>query len=55
MGGLAEYRRPVLVESILVICWLKVLLGFCGERLEWGVKNVGKVEAYICILASCLQ
>ena len=55
MGGLAEYCQPVLVEGILVICWLKVLLGFYGERLEWGIKNVGRVEAYICILASCLQ
>ena len=54
MGGLAEYCQPVLVEGILIIGWLKVLLGFRGERLEWGVENVGRVEAYICILASCL-
>ena len=55
MEGLAEYRRPVLVEGILTICCLKVLLGFHGGRLEWDVKNVGRVEAYIYILASCLQ
>ena len=55
MGGLVEYRWPVPVEGILVIYWLEVLLGFHRERLEWGVKNVGRVKAYICILASCLQ
>ena len=55
MEGLAEYCQPVLVEGILTICWLKVLLGFCEGRLEWGIKNVGRVEAYICIPASCLQ
>ena len=53
--GLAEYRQPVLVEGILIICWLKVLLGCCGERLEWGIKDAGRVKAYICILTSCLQ
>ena len=47
MEGLAEYRQPVLVEGILTICWLKVLLGFRGGRLEWGVENVGRVEAYM--------
>ena len=30
--GPAEYRRPVRVEGIVVTCWLKVLLGFRGER-----------------------
>ena len=54
MEGLAEYHWPVLVEGILIIYWLEVLLGFCGERLEWGVKNVGGVEAYTYILVSCL-
>ena len=55
MDGLAEYHWPVLVEGILFICWLKVLLGFHRGREEWGIENVGRVKAYICILASCLQ
>ena len=53
--GPAEYRRPVRVDGIVAICWLEVLLGFCGGRWEWGVGNVGKVKAYIYIHASCLQ
>ena len=53
-GLVAEYCQPVLVEGISIICWLKVLLGFYRERLEWGIKNVGRVESYIYILASCL-
>ena len=53
--GPVEYRRPVWVEGIMTIYWLEVLLGFCGGRWEWGVENVGKVEAYIYIRASCLQ
>ena len=55
MEGLAEYCQPVLVEGILTICWLEVLLEFHGGRVEWGVENVGRVKAYIYILASCLQ
>ena len=53
--GPAEYRHPVRVEGMMVIYWLKVLLGFCGGRWEWGVESVGMVEAYIYIYASCLQ
>ena len=53
--GPAEYRRPVRVEGIVIICWFEVLLGFRGGRWEWGVENAGKVEAYIYIHASCLQ
>ena len=53
--GPAEYRHPVQIEGIVIICWLEVLLGFCGGRWEWGVESVGMVEAYMCIHASCLQ
>ena len=55
MEGLAEYCQPVLVEGILTTCWFRVVQGFCGGRLEWGVKNVGRVEACVYILTSCLQ
>ena len=53
--GPAEYCRPVRVEGIVAICWLKVLLGFCGGRWEWGIESVGMVEACVYIRASCLQ
>ena len=49
MEGLAEYHHPVLVEGILITCWFRVLQGFHGGRLEWGVENVGRVTAYIYI------
>ena len=55
MKGPAEYRRPARVEGIIVICLFEVLRGFRGGRWEWDVENAGKVEAYIYILASCLQ
>ena len=50
MEGLTEYHQPVLVEGILIICWFRVLQGFCGGRLEWGIENVGRVKAYIFLL-----
>ena len=28
----AEYCCPVRVEGIVAICWLEVLLGFCGGK-----------------------
>ena len=55
MEGPAEYRRPVLMEGMIIIGLVEVLLGFREGEWEWGVGNAGRVKAYIYIHASCLQ
>ena len=55
MGILVEYCQPDLVEGIFTVWFLWLQWGFHGGKWEWGIENVGKVEGYIYICASCLQ